>query len=175
LFVPANVDDAPPREQASVLGELMARIAFGCVIGDGRRLSAISPQLLEHLLWAACEVALPDAVAPQRGKPVYEDVKRRLAGAVGMRWPKTEMALAASRLLADESFSGAAILAAMERIALRASLFSAQDPAIAIARARPGGGGGLEALPPNLRAVLPFVVSRGHLELRKRLGVGVRT
>ena len=64
----------------------------------------------------------------------------------------------------------------MERIALRASLFSAQDPVIAVARARGGGGGGagLEALPANLRAVLPFVVSRGHLELRKRLGVGVR-
>ncbi|MDB4967630.1 MAG: Adventurous gliding motility protein, partial [Myxococcales bacterium] len=174
LFVPGNLDDAPPREQACVFGELMARVAFDGVIGDGRRLSPISPTLLEHLLWAACEVALPDAVAPQRGRPVYEDVKRRLTAAIGTR-SKAEMAMAAARLLADDSFSGATILAAMERIALRASLFSAQDPAIGIARARPAGGGGLEALPPNLRAVLPFVVSRGHLELRKRLGVGVRS
>lgn len=173
LLVPRNLDDATPREQACVLGELMARVAFAAIVGDPRRNGALSPQLVEQLLWAACEVAVSDAQAPQRGKPVYEDVKRRLAAAIEAQ-PRTELAIAAARLLAEGAPDGAAILSAMERVVTRASLFAAQDPTVALGRARAGSAGrGLESLPPTMLAALPFVVSSAHLALRKRLGLGV--
>ncbi len=172
LLVPRNLDDATPREQGRVLGELMARVAFDSIVGDPRRLSPISPALLEHVLWAACELAAPDAVAPQRGRPVYEDIKRRLAAAL-VSQPRTELAMAAGRVLDESGWSGAGILESMERIGMRAALFAAQDPAVAIVAARAAGGRGLESLPASLAAALPFVVSRSHLALRRRLKMGV--
>ena len=88
------------------------------------------------------------------------------------------MGIAASLLLADgDSIGGEQILAAMNRVAMRAAMLTSQDPAAAIAyharAARRVGGKGLEALPPEILDVLPFVVSRGHLAIRKRLGIGV--
>jgi hypothetical protein len=65
----------------------------------------------------------------------------------------------------------------MNRVAVRAAVLTSQDPAAAIGylRAQRGAGGkGLDALPPEILDVLPFVVSRGHLAIRKRLGIGVR-
>jgi hypothetical protein len=76
-----------------------------------------------------------------------------------------------------ERIRGDELLAAMNRIAVRAAVVTAQDPAAAIAhlRAQHGAGGkGLDALPAELLAVMPFVVSRGHLAIRRRLGIGVR-
>jgi hypothetical protein len=174
LLVPRNLDDATPRDQSCVLGELMGRVAFGAVIGDPRRLSPISPTLLEHVLWAACELVMPDATAPQRGRPVYEDIKRRLGAALESQ-PRTDLTMAATRLLSEGDWSGAAVLEAMDRVALRAAMFAAQDPAIAIAqaRARAGAGRGLETLPAGLVAALPFVLSKSHLAIRRRLKIGV--
>jgi hypothetical protein len=64
----------------------------------------------------------------------------------------------------------------MNRVAVRAAVLTSQDPAAAIAymRAqRSAAGKGIDALPTEILAVLPFVVSRGHLAIRKRLGIGV--
>ncbi|MCU1280860.1 MAG: repeat protein, partial [bacterium] len=175
LFVPRNLADAVAREQQCVLGELMARIAFDAFLADPRRASPTTPTLLEQLLWAACELSMPDCESPLRGRPVYEDIKRRLDKAAPAR---SEMAIAASLLLADgETIGGEAILAAMNRVAVRAAVLTSQDPAAAIAyiRAQRGGSGkGIDALPSEIVAVLPFVVSRGHLAIRKRLGLGVK-
>ncbi len=176
LFVPRNLDDATPREQLCVFGELMARVGFDAIVGDPRRLSTTSPALLDHLLWAACELSVADCQAPQRGRPVYEDVKRRLEAATSSR-PRAELTLAATRVLGDGPVpSGDTILASMNRICTRAAILTAQDPAIAIAslRARQGiAGVGLDALPADLLAVLPFVVSRGLQTIRARLKIGV--
>ena len=145
-------------------------------VGDPRRLSTTSPALLDHLLWAACELSVADCQAPQRGRPVYEDVKRRLEAATSSR-PRAELTLAATRVLGDGPVpSGDTILASMNRICTRAAILTAQDPAIAIAslRARQGiAGVGLDALPADLLAVLPFVVSRGLQTIRARLKIGV--
>ena len=174
LFLPRTLADAIPREQQCVIGELMARIGFDAILGDPRRSIPTTPALLEQLLWAACELSVPDCQSPLRGRPVYEDIKRRLDKAAPSR---SEMGIAASLLLADgDSIGGEAILAAMNRIAVRAAVLTAQDPAAAIAymRAQRGAGGkGLDALPSEILAVLPFVVSRGHLAIRRRLGIGV--
>ncbi len=175
LFVPRNVADAIPREQQGVLGELMARVSFDAYLADPRRLSPTTPALLEQLLWAACELSVPGCESPLRGRPVYEDIKRRLDKAAPAR---SEMAIAASLLLADgDTIGGEQILAAMNRVAVRAAMLTSQDPAAAItyqiAHRGTGGGKGLDALPPEILAVLPFVVSRGHLAIRKRLGIGV--
>ncbi|HEY2749661.1 MAG TPA: hypothetical protein VGL86_33805 [Polyangia bacterium] len=175
LFVPRNVVDAIPREQQGVLGELMARVSFDALLADPRRLSPTTPALLEQLLWAACELSVPGCESPLRGRPVYEDIKRRLDKAAPAR---SEMGIAASLLLADgDSIGGEQILAAMNRVAVRAAMLTSQDPAAAIAyqlaHRGSGGGKGLDALPPEILAVLPFVVSRGHLAIRKRLGIGV--
>jgi hypothetical protein len=176
LFLPRTLADAFPREQQCVLGELMARLSFDAVLADPRRLSATTPALLEQLLWAACELSVAGCESPLRGRPVYEDIKRRLDKAAPAR---SELGIAASLLLADgvERIRGDELLAAMNRIAVRAAVVTAQDPAAAIAhlRAQHGAGGkGLDALPAELLAVMPFVVSRGHLAIRRRLGIGVR-
>ena len=174
LFLPRTLADAIGREQQCVIGELMARISFDASLADPRRLSPTSPALLEQLLWAACELTVPGCESPLRGRPVYEDIKRRLDKAAPTR---SEMGIAAALLLADgDSIGGEQILAAMNRIAVRAAVLTSQDPAAAIAymRAQRGAGGkGLDALPSGILAVLPFVVSRGHLAIRKRLGIGV--
>ncbi|HEX6838715.1 MAG TPA: hypothetical protein VF334_19190, partial [Polyangia bacterium] len=72
---------------------------------------------------------------------------------------------------------GEQILGAMSRVAVRAAMLTSQDPAAAIAsqlaHRGAGGGKGLDALPAEILTVLPFVVSRGHLAIRKRLGIGV--
>ena len=175
LFVPRNVADAIPREQQGVLGELMARVSFDALLGDPRRLSPTTPALLEQLLWAACEISVPGCESPLRGRPVYEDIKRRLDKAAPAR---SEMSIAASLLLADgDAIGGEQILSAMNRVAVRAAMLTSQDPAAAItyqlAHRSSSGGKGLDALPPEILAVLPFVVSRGHLAIRKRLGIGV--
>ena len=108
LFVPRNLADAIPREQQGVLGELMARISFDTFLADPRRLSPTSPALLEQLLWAACELSVPGCESPLRGRPVYEDIKRRLDKAAPAR---SEMGIAASLLLADgDSIGGEQIL-----------------------------------------------------------------
>ena len=176
LFVPRNLADAIPREQQGVVGELMARVGFDAFLADPRRLSPTTATLLEQLLWAACELSVPGCVSPLRGRPVYEDIKRHLDTATPAR---SEMAIAASRLLADgETIGGEAILSAMNRVAVRAAVLTSQDPASAIAymRAQRGASGkGLDALPAEILAVLPFVVSRGHLAIRKRLGIGVHS
>jgi hypothetical protein len=175
LFVPRNLGDAVAREQQCVLGELMARVAFDAFLADPRRASPTTPILLEQLLWAACELSVPDCESPLRGRPVYEDIKRRLEKAAP---PRSEIGIAASLLLSDgNAIGGEAILAAMNRVAVRAAVLTSQDPAAAIAymRAqRSAAGKGIEALPAEILAVLPFVVSRGHLAIRKRLGIGVQ-
>jgi hypothetical protein len=176
LFLPRTLADAFPREQQCVVGELMARVTFDAIVADPRRLSPMTPALLEQLLWAACELTVPGCTSPLRGRPVYEDIKRRLDKAAPSH---SELGIAASLLLADGGgIDGAAILEAMNRVAVRAAVLTSQDPAAAIAslRARRGDGGGkgLDALPSEILAVLPFVVSRGHLAIRKRLGIGVR-
>ena len=175
LFLPRTLADAFPREQQCVLGELMARVGFDALVADPRRLSPTTPALLEQLLWAACELTVPGCASPLRGRPVYEDIKRRLDKAVPAR---SELGIAASLVLADgEGVAGEPILAAMNRVATRAAVLTSQDPAAAIAHLRAqggdGGGKGLDALPPQILEVLPFVVSRGHLAIRKRLGIGV--
>ena len=175
LFVPRNLADAIPREQQGVLGELMARVGFDAFLADPRRLSPTTAALLEQLLWAACELSVPGCESPLRGRAVYEDIKRRLDKAAPAR---SEMGIAASRLLADgDSIGGEQILGAMSRVAVRAAMLTSQDPAAAIAyqlaHRGAGGGKGLDALPAEILAVLPFVVSRGHLAIRKRLGIGV--
>ncbi|MGZ3407645.1 MAG: tetratricopeptide repeat protein, partial [Polyangia bacterium] len=176
LFVPRNLADAVAREQQCVLGELMARVAFDAFLGDPRRASPTTPMLLEQLLWAACELSVPGCESPLRGRPVYEDIKRRLEKAAPAR---SEMGIAASLLLAGgDSIGGEAILAAMNRVAVRAAVLTSQDPAAAIAymRAqRSAAGKGMEALPTEILAVLPFIVSRGHLAIRKRLRIGVQS
>ncbi len=175
LFVPRSVDDAAPREQAAILGELFARVSFDGVLGASERPGAISPTLLEYLLWAACELAVPDATAPARGKAVYEDVKRRLSAAIEAL-PRAPLADAASALVRAGGFDAAAVLASMERAALRVALFAAQDPLVGFThlRARHAPDGvGLERLSTSLRCVLPFLVSDEHMQLRKRLGMGV--
>jgi hypothetical protein len=174
LFLPRTLADAIPREQQCVVGELMARLGFDAFLADPRRLSPTTPALLEQLLWAACELSVPGCESPLRGRPVYEDIKRHLDRAAPSR---AEMSSAASRLLADgHGIGGEQILEAMNRVAVRAAVLTSQDPAAAIAymRAQRGAGGkGLEALPAEILAVLPFVVSPGHLAIRKRLGIGV--
>ena len=174
LLVPRALDEATPREQAATLATLMSRAAFDGAIGDARRVSAISPTLLEYLLWAACEIADPAIAAPSKGKAVYEDVKRRLQAALpaGARAP---LADSAGRLAAH-GVQGEPLLAAMERASLRAAILAAQDPVAAIARLDPrdrAGARGLDTLPPALLAVLPFTVSTEHLAMRKRLQIGV--
>ncbi|HEX8953190.1 MAG TPA: hypothetical protein VF945_15150, partial [Polyangia bacterium] len=175
LFLPRTLADAFPREQQCVLGELMARVGFDALLADPRRLSPTTPALLEQLLWAACELTVAGCQSPLRGRPVYEDIKRRLEPAMTAR---AAVGDAASRLLGESGrIDGEAILGAMNRVAVRAAVLSAQDPAAAIAhlRAERGAGGkGLDALPSEILAVLPFIVSRGHLAARKRLGLGVR-
>jgi hypothetical protein len=175
IFLPRSVDEAPPREQAAVLGELLARLAFDGVLGAAGRPSAISPTLLEYLLWAACELALPEVTAPARGKAVYEDVKRRLQSAFSSV-AVGELKGAAGRFVQSGPFDAAAMMAAMERAALRVALFAAQDPQIALTHLRSRyapNGHGLERLSPSLRSVLPFLLSEEHLHLRKRLNMGV--
>ena len=97
LFVPRNLADAIPREQQGVLGELMARVGFDAFLGDPRRLSPTSPALLEQLLWAACELSVPGCESPLRGRPVYEDIKRRLDKAAPARTRDGHRRLAAAR------------------------------------------------------------------------------
>jgi hypothetical protein len=59
---------------------------------------------------------------------------------------------------------------------LRVAAARAPASAIAYMRAqRSASGKGLDALPAEILAVLPFVVSRGHLAIRKRLGIGVHS
>src|SRR6185369_9358347 len=174
LFLPRTLADAIPREQQCVVGELMARIGFDALLADPRRLSPTTPALLEQLLWAACELTVHGCESPLRGRPVYEDIKRRLDKAATSR---AELGNAASQLMAEgSSIGGEQILTAMSRVAVRAAVLTSQDPAAAIAymRAQRGAGGkGLDALPAEILAVLPFVVSAGHLAIRRRLGIGV--
>ena len=71
---------------------------------------------------------------------------------------------------------GKTLLAEMEEGAFRIGVLVGQDPAVAISAVRQRLGSnarGLEALPPAVRAALPFVVSEVHAALRRRLGMGV--
>ncbi|MEO6953587.1 MAG: hypothetical protein ABI321_17430, partial [Polyangia bacterium] len=175
LYVPRSVEDAPPREQAAVLGELFARIAFDGVVGDPRRATRISTTLVEYLLWAACEAALPDVTAPHRGRPVYEDIKRRVVESTALL-PRDAYEKAARAVLAAGPIVGDPLFAAMDRIALRAALLCAQDPSLVISIQRERAGAldaGFAELPHTLSDALPFLVSAGHLALRRRLQLGV--
>jgi tetratricopeptide (TPR) repeat protein len=175
LFLSRALDEAPPREQAFVLGEVLGRVAFGLAVGDPRRGSAISPTLLEYLAWAICEIGDESFTSPARGKAVYEDVRRRLAAALdAARVPTLGPLVRAAR--DGETLDGHAMMNVMEAGALRFGLFVGQDPAVAIAAVRQRQGvsdKGLDALPPALCAALPFVVSAEHAALRRRLGMGV--
>ncbi len=176
LLAPRSLEEAPPREQMFLLGEIAARAAFGFAIGDPRRANAITPTLLEYVVWACFELSSSDGSSPFRGKAVYEDIRRRLSATVSAE-EKTEASAIVAAQGSNRDVNGAELLAAMNAAAFRAGAFMGHDPAVALASSRQREGitaSGIDALPEGVRAVLPFLLSSQHLELRRRLGMGVR-
>ena len=101
LFLPRALDEAPPREQAFTLGELLGRVAFGLQVGDPRRVAAVTPTLVDYLGWAIREIGDGTFVSPARGKAVYDDIRRHLGAALDSEETKSLVPLVRDARAAD--------------------------------------------------------------------------
>jgi hypothetical protein len=167
VLLPRSLEDVGRREQLYAVGSLLGRVAFRGEVTEPRRSTPTRPQLLEYLLWAACEIALPDRRSSAHGKPVFEDIKRRLARAL------PASAVESLRDSIDEttmdSIDGNFVQGVFDAASIRAGILAAQDPAIAAA-ALPRSGG---VVAPEHLGVISFAVSNGYLGARRRLRLGV--
>jgi hypothetical protein len=166
LLLPRGLDEVSRREQLYAIGALAGRIAFHGAITDPRRILPTRPQLLEYLLTAAIDIALPARAGSITGKPVFDDIKRRLAAALSANAVEPIRAAAEACTAPD----GDALQKLFDATSLRAGLVACQDPAIAAAAMRGPSG----ALPPtDALRILSFTVSAGFLALRRRARLGV--
>jgi tetratricopeptide (TPR) repeat protein len=170
VLVPRALEDAVRREQLFIAGQLFGRISMGGAVLHEKRISPLSPQLLDHLLWAAGEL-YSGVTAPARGKPIFDDIRRRLQAALDPAQAAGGLVSAAAhRLFASGGApDGDAVRRAITAASMRAGVLAAQDPAVAIAHLRERGAAEAE-----LSAALRFVVSAGHMAVRRRLGLEVK-
>ncbi len=168
LLVPRFVEAETRQFQRVVCGALFGRIRFHGVATDPRRLNPIGAKHLEYLLWAACSVVREDVLVPE-DNAIYKDIRRRVATALAGRVSANLRDLV-DRVIADRgAINGERLAKITADAAARSALLAALDPAEAISC--------LQKLKQQLGLEplqhVAYVVSKEHLNLRRRRGWGV--
>lgn len=179
LVLPRDVVRGDLRRQLCVSGALLGRAAVGGALVDVHRAGRGSPRTLAYALAAACELLVPGYAPPFGPSAVYDDLKARL-DAVATQELRAAASPLAERLAVEAEIDAAALVAAVARASARAGVLAAMDPAAAVEalRARgsslsPDAGSGPRGPSAAVLAALAFAVSTDHIELRRRLGLGV--
>lgn len=184
LLVPRSLGEGLPREQLFVCGALIGRATLGGILADPLQLHRTTDQQLKYLLWATCELLVPEFEAPTEENAIYQDIRDRLTQALPTPAPDA-LAEAAQRFAqADEGheIDTSALRSELNRAAARAGTLVAIDPSLAIRCLRQWGAmftadaASLDplGLSPEAWAGPVFAVSEHYQEIRQMLGTGVR-
>ena len=188
LLVPHSLAQTSRREQQFVLGGLLGRVAFHGIMGDPNRINPTSPQHLEYIIGATCELIVDGHESSHHGGTIFNDIKRRLGDALDAE-KKTEWLPLAEEVVRESlPLNGHQLSQDMASAALRTGILMSQDPAVAMECLRryrtmftpsnqadhndeaPLGGGTAGSM-----RSMSFAVSAEHARLRSRLGIGLGT